>query len=481
MELPPFLASAWQALIRAEHHAERLIGLHPPADLTPDLPSPAAAVISTGVTGEDPIVGPAFPWLSKWTPADRQALLDAQIAVGLDPKIGGLLAVIDHESGGNPAALNPLPAAGLIQLTRGANLPGFTDADAIRAVATWSPARQLAEVVTPFYRRMFPSGASAQDGVALLRRNFLPAVASESASYVLGVKPGSTGPNGETSDDRIGTLTRGAIYSSNAGFDSGGRGYFTWADADRQAAASVARGAKGGLMRVSGAIVSPDPVMAGAAGYDPVTWIEIDVNGYKVKTNAEPLSIGGVPVAMSFAQLLDAARSLNAIPITAPISDARWAAAEDRRIVNPVPSKDGAHYNDTAQNATFAAAYGPLGTILRDGGHKEMVLAPNLVTTGPNSMIFYGWRKADGSTYQKGIRSDHDRAWIEYDSYGSLARRDATDPQGNSVDLLDVLSAGGSPLMAGKLPAFLDVELRGGSASGAGISASHPLAGLGLT
>lgn len=575
-------------------------------------PSALPASASAPTTGDDPIVGPAFPWLARWTPDDRRALLEVQTAVGLDPKIGGLLAVIDHESGGKPDALNPLPAAGLIQLTRGANLPGFTTTPAVRAVATWTPARQLREVVLPFYRRMFPSGAgSSQGGVALLRKNFLPAVAGETDSFVLAVNPGSTGPNGETSDSKVSGLSRGAIYKSNYGFDpgakmangtiSGGRGYFTWADADKQAAASVARGASHGLMRVSGAVQPADPPMAGwrtalfgctipthrrhghtcpecghswfhdpdpcigkdataescdlahvcprcgAAQYrvdlalcgkeenlgpvgppgmypvpvrsggwryvsveealaagatrhpnggldlrcamlegdpamagaladlDPIQWVEIDApGGYRVKTTAEPLSVGGVRLPMSFGDLIRYAVANNALPLTKVISQARWAQAIDKRLTTPVASKDGAHFNDPVQNATFAASIGPIGHVLRDGGWKEMIIDPAkpLTQSGPNSMVFYGWHKPDGTTFQKGISSDHNRQWVEYDSFGSLVSRDAT-KDGQPVDLLAEIAKGGP--LGGPLAAWLVEELSGGPPAPGPLASSSAL------
>jgi hypothetical protein len=99
--------------------------------------------------------------------------------------------------------------------------------------------------------------------------------------------------------------------------------------------------------------------------------------------------------------------------------------------------------------------------VLRDGGWKEMIASSVLKPTGPGSMLFYGWRLPNGRPLQKGIGSDHYRDWIEYDQFGTLMRRDAIDPQGNPVDLLDVLARGGSPLMEGKLPAFLVAELGG--------------------
>jgi hypothetical protein len=281
--------SLWTFLLRTEHALERALGLHPgpdPVDEDPPraspasasaplaLPSPAsplASLLPASLSGDDPIVGPAYTWLTRadlgWDATARRALYDMQTSLGLDPKVGGLLGVIDHESGGKPSALNPLPAAGLFQLTRGANLPGFTTAEAVRAVASWDPARQIRDVGLPLYRRIFPHGAgSTQSAAALLRRNFLPAVAGQADDYVLAVREGSTGPGSETPESTVGGLSRGAIYKSNAGFDGGGRGYFTWADVDRQAAAGAQRVTSRGWIRVSGAIAPPgDPAMAGAA------------------------------------------------------------------------------------------------------------------------------------------------------------------------------------------------------------------------
>jgi hypothetical protein len=472
--------SIWAWLVNLEHRIERALGLTPPPDVTEDV-RPATLRASAGVpsTGnDDPIVGPAYSWLAGWTPTDRRALLDAQRTIGLDPSIGALLAVFDHESKGNPAALNPLPAAGLLQLTTGARLPGFLTPDAVREVATWTPARQLADVVVPFYRRTFAAGVpqGVDDGVMLLRRNFLPGLASQPAGYVLAVKPGATGPNGETSDDRIaGGLTRGAIYTSNAGFDRAGRGYFTWADVDQDAARSVAAGRRG-WMRVSGTIVaSADPPMAGAApsaapdvsSLDPVTWVQIPgPGGYRLWTNADALARGGVPQVFTFRQLLAVARALNALPLTRQISDARWNAATVKTIVPPLNDPRGAldainTADGRAQAATFAARYGNVGTALRHGGHKEMILGPQLKPEGKGSMLFYDWRCPGGGVIQRGISSDHDKDWSEYDSFGDVVRRDAIDPSGNPVDLVAVLAAGGSPLMDGRLPNATVAELGG--------------------
>lgn len=220
---------------------------------------------SSSPLADDPIVGPAYPYLSRWTPDERRALYDAQMALGLDITKGALPGVIQHESGGNPAALNPLPAAGLVQITKGANLPGFTDADAIRAVATWPVQRQLSDVVVPLWKRFGNlSGATLRD---MLRKNFLPGVANKPDSFVLGVKEGSVGPNGEKPEDKLIPgmgLTLGQIYKANPGFDPGGsRGYFAWSHVDADAARTE-KAAKGWI-RASGKIEGAPSVPAPAS------------------------------------------------------------------------------------------------------------------------------------------------------------------------------------------------------------------------
>jgi len=529
--------SLWRTFVRWEHALERFVGLHPPPDpADEDAPteatraaSPAAPMVLAGgvspassppvvgaASNDDPIVGPAYSYLTRadlgWGPEARRALLDAQRAVGLDPKIGGLLAVIQHESGGDPAAprvAQGTPRGGLIQVTAGANLPGYRTPAAVWAIRSMSAAEQLRSVVLDYLHQQFPRGATVQDGTALLRRNFLPGLASQPSGYVLGVRPeerdaegkivreAGKGPGGEDATDRIaGSLSRGAIYRANAGFDPSGRGYFTWADVDGQAVRSVDAGKKaGGWLTVSGRLV---PFSSGAAPVDrplsgatpprgdahallnawragetdPLRWEPLMLpGGIRALTTGEPLSVGGLPRVLPYADLVQIAAEAGAIPLTPPISDARWAQATDRRIVSPVPSPDGAHYNDPAQNAAFLAMRGPiLGTGLRDGDHKEMVLIEGdpdppknrgkMQPRGPNSMVFYGWRKPDGSTWQKGIRSDHDRDWIEYDSLGNLVARYATDSAGNVVDLLELV-AGGRAGLGGPLAPWQVDELRG--------------------
>lgn len=203
----------------------------------------------------DPIVGPAYPYLSRWSQDDRLALFQANRELGLDPLLGAIAGVIQHESGGDPTApheASGTPRGGLIQLTQGANLSGFKTANDVWAVRDLSIPDQFRLVVVPYYARMhLPSDTSA---VMLMRLNFLPGVAHKADDFVLGVKPGSTGPNGETSSDHLPNgPSLGAIYTNNAGFDRGGKGFFTWADADASARSSEAK-AGGQFVRLSGEV-----------------------------------------------------------------------------------------------------------------------------------------------------------------------------------------------------------------------------------
>src|SRR5262245_53166416 len=103
----------------------------PAATTAPNAPTTAPSV------PDEPVVAPAYPYLSRWTEAERRALLATQQKLGLDVAKGALPGVIQHESRGDPTEPKKqvgTPRGGLIQLTQGANLPGFTSADAVWAV-----------------------------------------------------------------------------------------------------------------------------------------------------------------------------------------------------------------------------------------------------------------------------------------------------------------------------------------------------------
>jgi hypothetical protein len=231
-------------------------------------PTPAAP----SGQSDDPIVAPAYPYLDQWTTDARRALFDLQKELGLDSRVGGLAGVIGHESHGDPSvptSRSGTPRGGLIQVTVGANLPGYTTADAVWNIRNQDRVAQLKGVVRDFYKRQMPNGPPKDQGAAaLLRRNYLPGLAGKSSSFVLGVKHGSVGPGGEKPEDSLaGKLTLGGNYAANPGFDRVGRGWFTWEDVDSGAAKAERDAIARGWIRASGARVQPgDPPIAGAQG-----------------------------------------------------------------------------------------------------------------------------------------------------------------------------------------------------------------------
>jgi hypothetical protein len=196
----------------------------------------------------------------------------------LDVIKGALPGVIQHESGGDPTAphkASGTPRGGLIQITTGARLPGFTSSGDVWAVRDMSIQEQFEKVVVPHWKRF--GNLSTWDLKTALRKNFLPVVASQPSAYVLGVQEGSTGPGGEQASDPVSagtSLTRGAIYNANPGFDPGSkRGYFTWADVDADATRAETR-TNGQWITVYGKIVSsstvvPGPLVAGCPYEEP--------------------------------------------------------------------------------------------------------------------------------------------------------------------------------------------------------------------
>lgn len=141
-----------------------------------------------------------------------------------------LLAVMFTESGLKPDARNPSDkskkaiAVGLIQLTTGANLPGFKTSDDLERVLRMSAKEQFEQVVKPFYARIKSASGASPGKLRML--NFLPAHASQPLDFVLGRRE----------LDANGKLVGDAIYAGNWGFDSGskgatgGKGYITVGD-----------------------------------------------------------------------------------------------------------------------------------------------------------------------------------------------------------------------------------------------------------
>lgn len=211
-------------------------------------PIPAAwarwngAVPAVRGTPENTIL--AVPGLSAHRPAVRAALLDVAELLGIP--VDSLAIVIAHESGWKADATNPLGAFGLIQLTEGARLPGFT-ASALAGVACMLPEAQLEQVVVPYYRRFGAGSRGAHPG-RLAMQNFLPSHASAGEGEVLARK----GDN---------------IYQANPGFDRGGKGYFTVGDV-YASFAQVATRANAQRIAVDGRIL-PGPAVPPAVAATP--------------------------------------------------------------------------------------------------------------------------------------------------------------------------------------------------------------------
>ena len=140
-------------------------------------------------------------------------LLD--IAEELGIPVDSLATVIGHESGWDPKAKNPLGAFGLIQLTKGANLPPYTDPVTLASVATMTAADQLRTVALPYFLRQ--KGAKGADVGHLAMLNFLPAFADKEESYVL-AKEGENVYQANAALDRAkkGSITVGDVYESFA-------------------------------------------------------------------------------------------------------------------------------------------------------------------------------------------------------------------------------------------------------------------------
>lgn len=150
----------------------------------------------------------------------REALAPVESELGIP--VESMAAVMFAESGLRPDSRNPkdrstpVAAAGLIQLTRGANLPGFSTSEAIESVTSMGFEEQIRLVVLPYYRRI-PSARGASP-CKLRMLNFLASHANDTPSTII--------------------ASRGdAIYSGNWGFDrgatsadSGGKGYITVGD-----------------------------------------------------------------------------------------------------------------------------------------------------------------------------------------------------------------------------------------------------------
>ncbi|WP_437679979.1 hypothetical protein [Sorangium sp. So ce131] len=229
-----------RALFSARSERARQIARTTPAPpLPPGWEGWAGARPEPGGWPQDTIL--ALPGLERLTPSARAALVDlcAELRIPVD----SMAVVISRESGFRADALNPLPAAGLIQLTTGARLPGFDSETRIREITTWSAERQVRWVVGPFYRRLARRAAGANPA-ELYMLNFLPGDAGKPLDFRLG-------------DRESEESFRRKVYEWNSGFDKSQpkRGYFTVADV-HQAVRRSAAGAGGKRMTLDGTVIT---------------------------------------------------------------------------------------------------------------------------------------------------------------------------------------------------------------------------------
>lgn len=458
-------------------------GLSAPAPAGPATPAPGAAA----------------------APSVVQQVFGA--ADGLSKGIGGLLGAIGGGGAGGPSgavgafgglgdlglgaagAADPPPQAILDAASRTEPIEG---GDTLYAL-TDAYGRSLFAALTPRERqqpRLLPGmgGTGRSGGAGWLDAKLRPALAR------VGAVPDGEHAFGVASHGGAFFLVRLAhhTWTTNAkgeavpGSFDGIEAYRVPADLDARVPPGQ-RPATAGLISVSG-----DAQVAGAsgtAGFDPVSWVEIPApGGYRVRVTGDVLRRGGVPVPMCFRDSVAAARALGAIPPTRALSAAALAAARAAgtavvmpQVPSPDPAAPGAHPVGTAlgdrQAAAYAAAYPPPlpagSTVLRYGGHKDMILDPSgqpgpdgfsaLRERGPGSMVLAGGLKADGGTLQAGVKSEHDDRWADYSQAVQLFDRRATGPNSEPVDLLAVVSAGGP--LGGPLPAPLAARLGGGAAA----------------
>lgn len=217
------------------------------------------------------------PGLATWSNVDRRAVLDA--ARELRCPVDSLVSVWSSESGLNPRAAfgirhfndgrvmrdsndrpmltqdnqarvtagkEPFYAVGILQLTKAANLEGFTTNDALLRVLEMTAAEQIGRVAIPLYRKMRVEGVTPGK---LYMQNFLPEHSGKPPDYVLGDKNAS------------GRLV--SIYNMNRGFDTAGKGTITVDDV-YAAVGRVVKKAGFRRMTANGKVLAPDGAPAPA-------------------------------------------------------------------------------------------------------------------------------------------------------------------------------------------------------------------------
>ncbi len=212
-----------------------------------------------------------FKGLSTNSAEFRMGLLGVCSRLGIP--VDSMTCILSHESGINPKAHNPLPAAGIFQLTTGANLPGYTTKAEIESLLTMTAVEQLT-VLEAYYARTGNKYKGATPGQLLLA-NFLPVYYGKPEDFVIasippeldvGFKPAELV---QLKEDRAksgqGFTKAEGYYIWNPGMDIRRVGEITVGDV-YEGAAQVCAGPKGVRMRVDGSTFTPQLI-----GSDPLS------------------------------------------------------------------------------------------------------------------------------------------------------------------------------------------------------------------
>jgi hypothetical protein len=254
----------------------------------------------------------AMPGLVKQPPEVRAKLLE--VAERLRIPVDTLAVVIQSESAWDSAAPRQktgLPRGGLVQLTKGANLPGYDSDEDVWAVRDMPATEQLERIVIPLWGRIPEDrrGDALTPGRGWMR-NFLPADADRGVDFILGdgrQEPPSK--DQDSSPEAKEKRWRWSIYQHNKGLDRAKRGFFTIDDV-MGVSASVAKKAGGKRITVDGQILTPpgsSPAPAPAA--PPST---------APPPPARPMSVAEQSAQAEAMPKVTASRTLDTAPSTAP-------------------------------------------------------------------------------------------------------------------------------------------------------------------
>lgn len=188
-----------------------------------------------------------------------------QVAKNLKVSKADLIGIMKHESGLNPAAVNPSTGAtGLIQFMPATARGMGTTTEALRNM---SAIDQL-DYVEKFYK---PIAGKAKDIGDLYMFTFLPAAVGKSNDFVIGAKGSGTA---------IWGISQDALYRQNAGFDLNKKGYYTVGDVKTKISAFSGQP----LTKEKGLDLSPEDLKPGE---EKITFTSNPVE--KVEEKNEPL------------------------------------------------------------------------------------------------------------------------------------------------------------------------------------------------